>query len=451
MSNYSAAITIFLAYFALNDLRQEWWIATKNRHILLRSLRGPFDEDAIHRFTSYFIEPNCQNIDPAGEAEIRFAGDSTKAPLFRILDRFIEMDTSYKHLMILADSGTEKTTSMLNYYARNERMRRKKYHIAIIPLGHYHSDRLIADLLGKPEIEPEKTVIILDGFDEDILAIVDHYARIKELMHLCEKFKRVIITCRTQFFRMEDEIPKDTGIVRFGPRKLGEGKNYEFRKLYLSPFDDRDVRLYLRKRYPFWMFRTSRKAMEIASKIPLLSVRPMLLAYIPELLYRHKISYTYQLYEIMIEAWLQRESMWINRDILREFSERLAIEIWLNPEKRKMERVPYEEPLQLAEKWGIKVMDWKLLTGRSLLNRDVEGNFKFAHRSIMEYLFVKRFLKLSYEDRPKLEWSDLMKSFLVEMIKHGTAGKNLQRVDLSSMDIFEIDLTDADLTDAILT
>jgi formylglycine-generating enzyme required for sulfatase activity len=435
-----------LAFLGFKDVLKEWLDTRKKRIILLK---GPFDEDVIKRATSYFIEPKCQNLDPAGEEEIRYAPTSTKEPLFGILDRFIEMESPYKHVMILADSGTGKTTCVLNYYAQNERRKRNKY-VTVIPLGRKDADDLLSKL-KEPEINPKNTVIILDALDEDVLAIEDHYERVKKLMEVCEKFKRVIITCRTQFFRREDEIPKDTGIVRVGPRKAGEGKNYEFRKLYLSPFDDSEVQRYLKKRYPFWRYKTRKEAIEIALKrIPFLCPRPMLLAHIPEVLESQKeISYTYQLYEIMIEAWLKREEGWVENEVLRDFSERLAIDIWLKREERKVERVPRDELMQLAKKWNIDVEDWKL-TGRSLLNRDVEGNFKFAHRSIMEYLFVERFLKLEPESRPKMEWTDQMKAFLIEKVKSRKSGNKLDLVDLSDSDLTGMDLREFSFTNANL-
>ena len=43
----------------------------------------------------------------------------------------------------------------------------------------------------------------------------------------------------------------------------------------------------------------------------------------------------------------------------------------------------------LAKEWDLQLASWQIGT-RSLLNRDALGNYKFAHRSIMEFLFVKR-------------------------------------------------------------
>jgi formylglycine-generating enzyme required for sulfatase activity len=353
-------------------------------------------------------------------------------------------------MMILADSGTGKTTFALNYYARSERLKNKNYQVALIPLGHEKVDTYIEDL-KKPEIDPSKTVVILDALDEDTLALVDHNERLKSLMKSCEGFKRVIITCRTQFFRAENEIPQTVvGVMRIGGQKAGQGKSYDFFKTYLSPFSNADVRRYLKRRYSWWDYKNRKKAEKTAYKIPLLCARPMLLGHIPELIEaRQKIKYAYELYEIMIQAWLKRERDWITESVLRDFSERLSLYIWENRATRKTESVPDKDLSALAKSWHINVEDWKL-TGRSLLNRGAESNYKFAHRSIMEYLFVTGFLKLPYDMRPKLNWTDQMKAFLVEMITDNTVTKELQRVELSGVNLLGVNLSGFDLREATL-
>ena len=102
-------------------------------------------------------------------------------------------------------------------------------------------------------------------------------------------------------------------------------------------------------------------------------------------------------------------------DKLREFSDRLAVEIFLTRSRRQMERIPEAELQPLALQFNVDLEAWKL-RGRSLLNRDASGNYKFSHRSILEYLFVHRFMRgmVPPHEEP---WTDLMQSFLLEMIK----------------------------------
>jgi hypothetical protein len=139
-----------------------------------------------------------------------------------------------------------------------------------------------------------------------------------------------LITCRTQFFPKDEEIPVDTGIARFGPRAAGEKAFYEFYKLYLLPLNDGQVDVYLRKRYSFWQRKERKRAKELVKTVPLLSVRPMLLAHIPYLLEREaNVSHSFRLYEEMIEAWLDRESGWVDKGQLRRFSELLAVDLYI--------------------------------------------------------------------------------------------------------------------------
>jgi hypothetical protein len=342
--------------------------------------------------------------------ELRHALTATRESLFEKVDYFLDHESSRRHLLVLADSGTGKTSFVLNYYVHNaNRSRRKRHPLALVPLGIIDADQLIAAVPN-----PEDTAIFLDALDEDIKAIEGHRARIDALMQATRRFRRVIITCRTQFFPSEEEIPVETGVARLGPRHAGQSATYEFWKLYLSPFDDEDVRKYLRLRYPLWRRTIRRQATELALRVPLLSARPMLLAHIPDVIASGRdIKQTYQLYETMIDAWLQRETSWVDKGALREFSERLAADICVKRDMRGMERVPFEELCKLASEWGIGLHQWQI-RGRSLLNRDAQGNYKFAHRSILEYFFVVRLTRGDQACNEVL-LTDQMKRFLLEM------------------------------------
>jgi len=353
-----------------------------------------FDKDTIDFSTKYYIEPDFTNVDPAQEEEPGYIFPFNKGKLFSAVDEYLLKD-SHRYLLILADSGMGKTSFCLNYYARNlKQSKRKKRHIYIIPLGIKNPDAYIELIKNK-----SKTILFLDAFDEDILAIDNHRHRLSDLMDKCKDFKQIVITCRTQFFLKDEEIPKETGIVKVGPRKAGEGAYYEFYKIYLSPMTDQQVTQYLKRYYP-WRYRKRRRAFNIVKKIPNLKVRPMLLSYIPDIIESDENTmHTVQLYDIMIQKWLEREKRWINEELLLNFSEMLALDIFINKPKRKSEHVPPKELAVLANHCQINLENWQI-TGRSLLNRDAEGNIKFSHRSILEYLFVRFFLKMPVDKRP---------------------------------------------------
>lgn len=409
-----AVAAVAAAWFAYLPLYQQ----RRTQKLLEKSFGSElYTPEVIANSTRYYVPPNCSSVDPAQEAEMRQV-IATKEKLFEVIDEHLAEASASRHLLLLADSGMGKSSFVLNYYARNQRLpKRKRQRLAVVPLGIPDAEEYIAKIEHARE-----TVIFLDAFDEDTKAINDHRGRLRALMHACRHFKRVLITCRTQFFPRDEEIPRETGLARVEPRKAGEGGTYEFWKLYLSPLSDAQVDAFLRKRYR-WSRNKRKQAAALVRKIPLLSVRPMLLAYIPDLLESSKhVEYSFQLYEVMIEQWLARESRWVKPEDLRQFSERLAVDLHRNKEQRGAERIPKAELEQLANAWGAPLEAWQV-RGRSLLNRDGEGNYKFAHRSIMEYLFVKRLIEDDANCYDDVTLTDLMRKFLREITLHSPSFK----------------------------
>jgi hypothetical protein len=400
-------------------------LAIRDRRLLSKRLRrGPYDLPTIESATQYYIRPDCSNLDPAGEAEIRHAL-AVRSDLFRTMDAFIHNDGPLRHLILLADSGIGKTSFLLNYYAHNERLRllSRRLPIALVALNASDADETIASIPNK-----QGHIAFLDAFDEDTKAIGNHHVRLQELMHSCREFYRVVMTCRSQFFHRDEEIPVDTGILRVGPRRAGTSGTHEFLKLYLAPFSDDQVTRYLRRRFPIWQRTQRARAKALIDKIPLLTVRPMLLAHIPEVsASKRTISHAFELYELMVQAWLQREAHWADPGTLRKISESLAVDIYTRRKERGTERIPVEELKELTARIGIS-LEGHLVTSRSLLNRDAVGNFKFAHRSIMEYLFVVQLL----DRNPRcfgIEITDQMRLFICEIVQALTpAGHQLQTI-----------------------
>lgn len=398
-----------------------------------------YDAQTIRNATLYYIPQSCSSVDPTQEAELRHVV-AAQEDSFAIIDRYLDSGSQYRHLLLLGDSGMGKSALLLNYYAHNQRRRSSRRHrIFIVPLG-------VPDALSAIERIPDKrdACLFLDAFDEDTKAVHDGNARLVQLMEASVEFKRVLITCRTQFFERDEEIPRQTGIAVVGPRGPGQPGMYEFWKLYLAPLNDEQIERFIRKRYPFrthflktWGRRE--RARSLAAKIPLLTARPMLLSYIPEIAQDDaRISFSFQLYDLVVENWLERESHWWGgKEVLREMSERLAADLYVNRERRGFERINKSELADLTAGISESVIEsWKITT-RSLLNRDAMGNLKFAHRSMMEYLFVRGFVegKNRYN---ALAWTDNMLRMLNEMVKHEWAEHFSLPKPLTSGDLMAI-------------
>ncbi|MCP4408689.1 MAG: leucine-rich repeat domain-containing protein, partial [Gammaproteobacteria bacterium] len=205
--------------------------------------------------------------------------------------------------IVLADSGMGKTTFLLNLYLRyHEQFFGTPYRMKLFPLGNPEIDK---ELDKMSDDEKHQTILLLDAFDEDIRAVEDYRARLEELIRKTRHFREIVITCRTQFFPSEEEEPKEeTGVMRYGT----EGGEHVFYKFYLSPFDEHDIRAYLRKRFPWYQRAKRQRARQIVKFCPNLMVRPMLLSYIEDLLQSERAYTTaYQVYMELIDRWIVRE------------------------------------------------------------------------------------------------------------------------------------------------
>lgn len=411
-----ALITIWLAMYP-------FWKRWRIQRVLQKELpKEFFSKETIQLATRYYIPPYCSRTDPTQreDAVTQSKLNSESQPkLFDTIDKFINKIPDEPYLWLLSDSGTGKSSFVLNYYARNRRrLWWKRHRLAVVPLGLPDVETYITSIEKKPE-----TVLFLDGFDEDTKAVENHEARFNELLTLCGDFKRLLITCRTQFFSSDTAIPRRTSARQPGPRPAGKAATYEFSKLYIASFTDKQVKTYLKKRYSVFHRKQRQAGFELVKRLPTLVVRPMLLAYIPDLLQSGKtFQHTFQLYEEMVDAWLEREYPFVkdaDKDSLRDFSERLAIDLYTNSKERRAERVERKQLTKLAKEWNnINLNEWQL-TSRSLLNRDAAGYYKFAHRSIMEYLFVKR-VTARAPQHIKIIRTAQMNAFLLEMVKAKT-------------------------------
>ncbi len=385
---------------------QRYW----DRRTLLNVSSDVYASDDIDRYTRCYIQPKCQSVDPSGLEDFRSVVN-TRVPLFKAMDDTLRNPGTNRFLIILADSGMGKTAFLLNYYARHRRYlwNHRGIDLKLVPLNQGNANEAISAL---PEADRRKTVLLLDALDEDQQAIANHAGRLLELIKLSKDYRSVVITCRSQFFPKDEEVPVDTGLIRTadGPDGL---KKISLQKLYLSPFTDDQVEKYLCRSFRRGSART--EARRVVARMPDLVARPLLLTYVKDLTASKGINSAHQMYEAVVNKWCERESAFVDPVKLREFSECLAVDMFLARSGRQMERIPEVALHPLALKYNINLKSWQL-RGRSLLNRDAAGNYKFSHRSILEYLFVKRFTKGLVPEHAET-WTDQMRSFLAEMLE----------------------------------
>ena len=407
-----AILSLFVGFIGSLAALLALWPHIRQR-ILERRLSRRFGADlylpeVIRDAVRWYIRPDASSVDLSQEMEERSNRIPTREDLFRAVRRFLDDASEHRHMLLLADSGMGKSAFVLNFYAHEKRrFRRKRHRLAVIPLGHPKALERIRDIQDKRE-----TTIFLDAFDEDPKARDNYWGRLKTILEECSEFKRILMTCRTQFFPKDDAIPVGTGMVKVGPRN--DKAHYEFWRLYIAPFSDDQVDMYLRRRFRFNRWKRS-AARKIILKIPLLTIRPMLLANVPDIMaHPVEVRYTSDLYDLMVSRWYRRElGWWPDMETIQTFSEEIAVKLYVSFSKNGSTVIPRVELAEFVNNLPVPIEEWNV-TSRSLLHRDAEGNFKFAHRSIMEYLVVKRFMD---NDKRCLEvdWTVQMQTFLWEM------------------------------------
>ncbi len=423
-----------------------------------------YSDDVIDCSTKFYIEPDCQSVDPEYES-VYTAGayDScssmvTRQKFFRFMHFALDDKTPIKYIVLLADAGMGKSSFLLNYFACHHLRRGNKgFGIAILPFGIPDID----DRMSTVD-ESKNTVLFLDALNEDTQANTEHVDRI---IANTKNFKKIAITCRTQFFSNNEEMLENAIIANMDLDDLNnfarEGKGQLLHKMYLSPFSAEQIDDSLKCRYPLLWKKQRNKLWKLTYMTPGLIAHPMLLSYINDLELDpdEEICYSFEIYEKMVEVWLEREerqlkrvrgaSSGINKESLREFSEKLAVNIFLNRVIRGTERIKQDEVVELAKECDINLNNWKTSEG-ALLNIDAVGNYKFAHRSIMEYLFAKKFMR-GEGSCLEVEWTDQMRLFVRDMVRvciqNGEAF-SFKKIDLKLISLFRFrTLPSKDLND----
>jgi hypothetical protein len=370
-----------------------------------------------------YVQPDCQQFNPANLDEDRPASISfVTSPIFTTLEKFLkggrkdENDGRYIYF-ILSDAGMGKT-SVLSMLKLSHLMAfwPKSWNCELFKL-----DSDTVDKVNKLE-RKNKTVLLLDALDEDPLGWGRVEERLDEVIRCSVPFYRTIISCRTQFFPQTAPDP-------FGSSEMVKVGHYRCPLIYLSLFDPEKIEEYLQRRFPatFLVFGRDVARREAArilvKKMDTLSCRPLLLSHIEDLVdasIRMKVGRSkfpavtpelkqwteFGVYEALVATWLSREAWKLaalprapfsaNEDLrneqikgaatsLQKACAHLAVTMQLQHRRSASNTEINDLCGQVPEISHIRHVDIK---GRSLLNKNSKGEFRFSHYSIQEFLVV---------------------------------------------------------------
>ncbi|MEI6640088.1 MAG: SUMF1/EgtB/PvdO family nonheme iron enzyme, partial [Chlorobium sp.] len=368
-----------------------------------------FNASNVREKRRFFIETNGQSLPPSVENEMKSGTRnivSEKLIPFFITNAFRKKEKD-KFYLVLGDSGMGKTTFMINLYLRYNSFFNvsRKYRMRLLPF----SDKGVLEKIKaiKEKMDASKTILLLDAFDEyhkllppetpDGLTDDERFRKVlHEVIEAVQDFREVLFTSRTQYFPNQEN-----QIYKLEIRRPGDDGVHELVKHYLSPFSEKDIKCYLKKKYgviPFWNYRKKQVAEEIVRKSPDLMARPMLLSYI-DVFADGTAEYnnTYQIYEALVKGWIDREAKkreGENRDAaefklkLQDYSSKVALRLY----ERRKEAPSYSLSRDEATDIDAGLKDYQI-TGQSLLTRDAAHQWKFAHRSILEFFLAKEALE----------------------------------------------------------
>ncbi len=399
---YVASITlpfILILLYGLGKKVSAKYSIIKNQ----RSLFPYYTRKNIEESQNSFIRTKCQNIDPANETNFHNSyAFATKEDLlnFYLKKVFRIRENDNRFYLILADSGMGKSTFLLNLYSRYKSIfyvHLNKMTIKLFPLGEKF-EKTIENI--KSLKNPSKTILLLDGFDE-LPTVENSNINIKfnELINLVDDFAMVIVTCRTHFFSTEKDEPFELKIKKYN---TNGGGYHIIKKLYISPFDITDIKKYIGKTFKFYEFEKKSKAYEIVDKTSDLMARPMLLSYIKEIIIakNRSIKTGFDIFEVLISNWIEREANNYPLDERLDFKLNLiyfsyatAKHIYSNYETNGI-YIPYQQALTLAKDYNINLNEIEIKS-KSLLNRNSIGDYKFSHKSILEFFLGF----IAYNDR----------------------------------------------------
>ena len=319
--------------------------------------------------------------------------------------------------------------------------------------------RVHADWHGNPEVilyllEAGRAVLLLDAFDEMGTAAagrsVEEQFRMLASPSADASSKtgnRILITCRTHFFRDQQYIKDVCGVLApdDSPRDSALGKaarafNAAIDELML--FDGKQIRAFLNNHLPSRKARQAEDFIRSTYDLPSLAPRPVLLEMIvkalPEMMQAGEKMTPSRLYAYYTDQWLNDRScgsLQTTPEQRKWLLELLAAELWTRPQNRihhrqllgVLEQVPKEQTADL----DLDRVDLDLRTAAFLV-RDARGYYRFSHKSFLEFFFARHIVGLLAESNQRFfaglavgPLTPECRNFLLDMISPSEMGEML--------------------------
>ena len=395
---------------------QNWKVVKKNNESFLLE---PMERADLY---NYYVQSYC--IDKEGQEQL----------LDNLLDNFIN-NKKQNFLTLLGDFGTGKSTFSIHYFiglARRYLNDKTKRIPIFISLKDYKGKLNIEDFIVKEFYEKFKITInfsffqqlalegkfifFIDGFDE-MASLTDREITIQNLKELTKlsfenvlfltksqdkihKANKVFLTSRTHYFLTEsqerDILKADYTILY---RNYATKSNYEISRIKLKEFNNDQIREYIQKHTNNKKITNQYfRIIENTYNLKDLSTRPLLLEMIIKtmpILKKKKSINPAGLYRAYTNIWIERDD-WRSQmkpECKRNFMCEMAVKVFKSGGDFSLHYSKLDQPKgeHLKPKFEVFDRDYYKYeaTTCSFLNRDSNGNYKFIHKSFMEYFVAE--------------------------------------------------------------
>lgn len=433
--------THYIEIYGTNQLSKNEIISPNNYDISESDLGFDYfdEDDEINTYNSKKIEPSNNST-----------GIEKKMLLKEYVDYFL--GSEYPALLILGDYGSGKTSfcyiytlELLDKFLQGT----SKYLPILIKLRGYNKavgiNQLLTDYfvntLGinnfnilslKLLLKYTNVVLIFDGFDE-IAKKVDFdikYEVLKEICGFSEGETKIIVTCRPNYFQNATEFKQIFQDSHY-PYEPGDQPLLEFIENSIAELDLSQIKQYIES-YQNELNESNISISEILKIIANthdltdLSKRPfllyMILSTLPNILKEERTKKNikinaYKLYHIYTDTWIKREER-KNKTLIKQedkelFCKELAFELYTS----NVDSLSYKDfPMIIKKHFNklerIEDIDYftRDIQSCSFLTSDRTGEFKFIHKSFMEYFVADRIVsKLKYSFKKHKKRNTLIK------------------------------------------
>ena len=424
-----------------------------------------------------------------------------------VLDEFLA-DNTQSFMTMLGDFGTGKTSFSLDYFIVQARkyLSDRSYRIPLFISLKDYPKKLDTQLFIKNQFTEKfnltfslavfqnlmlqgKFLFFVDGFDEmaSIPSKKETIQNFKELnklsfehlqfMTLSEKTlkNKIFMTCRTHYFFTEDQ---EKNILKADYRVLYRNyvtkSQYQITRIYILEFNQEQIRTYISKNTK--SETSTREIFNIINdtyNLKDLANRPLLLAMIvktlPILKNKQQVN-TADLYHAYTNDWLKRDDWRSQMTPLgkRQFMWELAFKMYKS-EVFSLHYSQLDKPKnEFFKSEQIKNKDDAYFvyetTACSFFNRTLDGNYKFIHRSFMEYFLSEYFFDciINKKEHP-IKYCSLnneVKRFIKMLISYNKLHLNgildiacfiLDEIDLEGINISGSNLSKSNLSKSNLS